>query len=139
MESQKICINNDCRVDSEINRLHSDFSRDYFETGRVEKVNLSRTIAHIPVSPIYKYRLFLDEVMIHSPPAKPLQPLIPLPNGGGGERLRINFHLAVKKEFVLGNLRLAFNVVRYMIIADITCVKCDVIIPPAPPCQGGTA
>jgi hypothetical protein len=77
--------------------------------------------------------------MIHSPPAKPLQPLIPLPNGGGGERLRINFHLAVKKEFVLGNLRLAFNVVRYMIIADITCVECDVIIPPAPACQGGTA
>jgi hypothetical protein len=46
---------------SEINRLHYDFSRDYFETGRVEKINLSRTIAHVPVSHIYKYRLILHE------------------------------------------------------------------------------
>lgn len=43
----------------EINRLHHDFSKDYFETGRVEKINLSRTIAHVPVPPIYKYRLTL--------------------------------------------------------------------------------
>jgi ppGpp synthetase/RelA/SpoT-type nucleotidyltranferase len=41
--------------------LHYDFSRDYFETGRVEKINLSRTIAHVPVSHIYKYRLILHE------------------------------------------------------------------------------
>lgn len=45
----------------EINRLHHDFSKDYFETGRVEKINLSRTIAHVPVPPIYKYRLTLHE------------------------------------------------------------------------------
>ncbi len=46
---------------SEINRLHYDFSKDYFETGRVEKINLSRTIANTPVSHIYKYRLTLHE------------------------------------------------------------------------------
>ncbi|NJM44942.1 MAG: GTP pyrophosphokinase [Alkalinema sp. RU_4_3] len=46
---------------SEINRLHCDFSKDYFETGRVEKINLSRTIAHVPAPHIYKYRLTLHE------------------------------------------------------------------------------
>jgi hypothetical protein len=46
---------------SEINRLHRDFSKDYFETGRVEKINLSRTITHIPVPHIYNYRLTLHE------------------------------------------------------------------------------
>jgi hypothetical protein len=46
---------------SEINRLHSDFSKDYFETGRVEKINLSRTITHVPVPHIYNYRLILHE------------------------------------------------------------------------------
>jgi hypothetical protein len=46
---------------SEINRLHSDFSKDYFETGRVEKINLSRTIAQVPVPHVYKYRLTLHE------------------------------------------------------------------------------
>ncbi|MEY2983497.1 MAG: hypothetical protein RLZZ568_114 [Cyanobacteriota bacterium] len=45
----------------EINRLHRDFAKDYFETGRVEKINLSRTIKHVPVAHIYKYRLILHE------------------------------------------------------------------------------
>ncbi|MEB3227307.1 MAG: hypothetical protein VKJ27_02900 [Synechocystis sp.] len=45
----------------EINRLHRDFSKDYFETGRVKKINLSRTIKHVPVAHIYKYRLILHE------------------------------------------------------------------------------
>lgn len=46
---------------SEINRLHRDFSKDYFETGWVEKINLSRTIVNVPVPHIYKYRLTLHE------------------------------------------------------------------------------
>lgn len=46
---------------SEINCLHCDFSKDYFETGRVEKINLSRTITHVPVPHIYKYCLTLHE------------------------------------------------------------------------------
>ncbi|WP_323011549.1 hypothetical protein [Castellaniella sp.] len=46
---------------SEINRLHHDFFRDYFETGRIEKINLSRTIQRVPVDHIYKYRLTLHE------------------------------------------------------------------------------
>lgn len=46
---------------SEINRLHREFSNDYFDTGRIEKINLSRTITHIPASHIYKYRLTLHE------------------------------------------------------------------------------
>ena len=46
---------------SEINRLHLEFSNDYFETGKIDKINLSRTIQHIPVPHIYKYRLTLHE------------------------------------------------------------------------------
>jgi ppGpp synthetase/RelA/SpoT-type nucleotidyltranferase len=46
---------------SEINRLHFEFSRDYFETGRMEQVNLSRTMVHVPESHIFKYRLMLHE------------------------------------------------------------------------------
>lgn len=46
---------------SEINRLHADFSRDYFETGKIAKLNLSRTIRQVPVTHIYQYRLTLHE------------------------------------------------------------------------------
>lgn len=46
---------------SEINRLHRDFSNDYFETGKIEKINLSRTIMHVSVPHIYTYRLTLHE------------------------------------------------------------------------------
>lgn len=46
---------------SEINRLHREFSRDYCETGKIEKINLSRTIAHVPAPHIYTYRLTLHE------------------------------------------------------------------------------
>ena len=44
-----------------INQLHYDFSDDYFESGKIEKVNLSRTIAKVPVPHIYTYRLTLRE------------------------------------------------------------------------------
>ena len=46
---------------SEINRLHRDFSNDYFETGKIEKINLSRTVAHVAVPHVYRYRLTLHE------------------------------------------------------------------------------
>jgi hypothetical protein len=46
---------------SEINRLHREFSNDYFETGKIEKINLSRIIKHVPAPHIYKYRLTLHE------------------------------------------------------------------------------
>tara|TARA_Y100000780_G_C13587113_1_gene379162 strand:- start:16 stop:579 length:564 start_codon:yes stop_codon:yes gene_type:complete len=46
---------------SEINRLHADFSRDYFETGKIAKLKLSRTIRQVPVAHIYQYRLTLHE------------------------------------------------------------------------------
>jgi len=46
---------------SEINRIHGLFSDDYFETKKIEKINLSRTIAKVPVEHIYKYRLILHE------------------------------------------------------------------------------
>ncbi|NJM31607.1 MAG: GTP pyrophosphokinase [Limnobacter sp.] len=45
----------------EINRLHREFSNAYFETGKIEKINLSKTIKHVPVPHIYKYRLTLHE------------------------------------------------------------------------------
>ncbi len=46
---------------NEINCLHSKFSNDYFETGKIEKINLSKTITHVPIENIYKYRLTLHE------------------------------------------------------------------------------
>ncbi|MEA1917974.1 MAG: GTP pyrophosphokinase [Campylobacterota bacterium] len=46
---------------SEINRVHKSFSDDYFEVGKIDKVNLSKTIKHISVPHIYKYRLVLHE------------------------------------------------------------------------------
>ena len=46
---------------SSINQLHLDFSRDYFETGQLDQVNLSRTISRVPVQHIYRYRLTLHE------------------------------------------------------------------------------
>lgn len=46
---------------SEINRLHRDFSNDFFETEKIEKINLSRTIKHVPHAHIYRYRLALHE------------------------------------------------------------------------------
>ena len=46
---------------SEINRIHSEYSQEYFETGKVQKINLSRTIANVPVEHIYNYRLRLHE------------------------------------------------------------------------------
>jgi hypothetical protein len=45
----------------EINRIHRLYSEDYFETGKVEKVNLSQTIAHISANHILRYRLNLHE------------------------------------------------------------------------------
>ena len=45
----------------EVNRLHRDFSKDYFEHGKIEKINLSKTIRHVPAAHIYKYRLTLHE------------------------------------------------------------------------------
>lgn len=48
---------------SEINRIHRDFSIAYFDTGTIEKVNLSRTISNVPAVHIYKYRLVLHEAI----------------------------------------------------------------------------
>ena len=44
-----------------INQLHFDFSQDYFESGLIDKVNLSRTISKVPREHIYRYRLTLHE------------------------------------------------------------------------------
>ena len=54
-------INQVKQLISEINRLHYQFSNDYFETGKIEKINLSRTITHVPTPHIYRYRLTLHE------------------------------------------------------------------------------
>ena len=47
----------------EINRIHAQYSQDYFETGKVAKVNLSRTLAHVPTEHILSYRLNLHEAI----------------------------------------------------------------------------
>jgi len=49
------------QIVSAINHIHQEFSKDYFETGAIEKVNLSRTISKVPVDHIFKYRLTLHE------------------------------------------------------------------------------
>lgn len=49
------------RLINEINKLHLDFSVDYFETGKIEKVNLKHTLNKVPVEHILAYRLNLHE------------------------------------------------------------------------------
>ncbi|MEX5398755.1 GTP pyrophosphokinase [Streptococcus sp. ZJ93] len=49
------------RLIAEINRIHLAFSQDYFETGKIEKVNLKHTFAKVPVQAILDYRLNLHE------------------------------------------------------------------------------
>ncbi|MBD1577649.1 GTP pyrophosphokinase [Vibrio sp. S11_S32] len=46
---------------NEVNRLHLQFFRDYFEAGRIEPMNLFCTISKVPVNHIYTYRLTLHE------------------------------------------------------------------------------
>ena len=58
MENTIACVK---EIISEINRIHAEYSRDYFETGKVSKVNLSRTIANVPPGHIYNYRINLHE------------------------------------------------------------------------------
>ncbi|KAE9534200.1 GTP pyrophosphokinase [Ursidibacter arcticus] len=49
------------RLIEEINKLHLAFSQDYFETGKIEKVNLKHTFAKVPTEHILAYRLNLHE------------------------------------------------------------------------------
>jgi len=42
-----------------INAIHLQYSKDYFETGKVQKINLSKTA--VPVEHILQYRLNLHE------------------------------------------------------------------------------
>lgn len=49
------------RLISEINRIHLEYSKDYFETGKVEKINLKHTFSKVPTKEILKYRLNLHE------------------------------------------------------------------------------
>ncbi|MER0123213.1 GTP pyrophosphokinase [Streptococcus sp. ZJ100] len=49
------------RLIAEINRIHLTFSQDYFETGKIEKINLKHTFAKVPVQAILDYRLNLHE------------------------------------------------------------------------------
>lgn len=51
------------RLISEINRIHLEYSKDYFETGKVEKINLKHTFAKVPTSVILSYRLNLHEAI----------------------------------------------------------------------------
>ena len=49
------------RLISEINRIHREYSTEYFETGKLQKVNLKHTFAKVPVDAILLYRLNLHE------------------------------------------------------------------------------
>ena len=49
------------RLITEINRIHREYSKDYFETGKVEKINLKHTFSKVPTTAILSYRLNLHE------------------------------------------------------------------------------
>lgn len=49
------------RLIREINRIHARYSADYFETGKVQKINLGQTLRHVPIEHILSYRLNLHE------------------------------------------------------------------------------
>jgi len=49
------------RLISEVNQIHRTYATDYFDTGRLEKVNLSRTIDKIPVNHILDYRTYFND------------------------------------------------------------------------------
>lgn len=49
------------RLITEINRIHREYSKDYFETGKVEKINLKHTFSKVPAKAILAYRLNLHE------------------------------------------------------------------------------
>lgn len=49
------------RLITEINRIHREYSKDYFETGKVEKINLKHTFSKVPTKAILSYRLNLHE------------------------------------------------------------------------------
>ncbi len=49
------------RLIGEINKVHVVFSEDYFETEKIEKINLKHTFDKVPVEHILAYRLNLHE------------------------------------------------------------------------------
>ncbi|ENX9639837.1 GTP pyrophosphokinase [Neisseria gonorrhoeae] len=51
------------RLIREINRLHAQYSQDYFETGKVRKINFSHTLKNVPTEHILSYRLNLHEAV----------------------------------------------------------------------------
>lgn len=46
---------------NEINKVHLTFFQDYFETNKIEKINLKHTLPNAPVQHILAYRLNLYE------------------------------------------------------------------------------
>lgn len=51
------------RLIREINRIHGQYSQDYFETGKVVKVNLNQSLPKVPIAHILSYRLNLHEAI----------------------------------------------------------------------------
>ncbi|MDQ8837667.1 GTP pyrophosphokinase [Streptococcus ruminantium] len=49
------------RLIDELNKIDRQFFVDYFETGKVKKINLKHTFAKVPTEPILLYRLNLHE------------------------------------------------------------------------------
>lgn len=49
------------RLISEINKIHLKYARDYFETGKVKKIELNRTLSEVSINDILKYRLNFHE------------------------------------------------------------------------------
>lgn len=45
------------RLIDELNKIDRQFFVDYFETGKVKKINLKHTFAKVPTEPILLYRL----------------------------------------------------------------------------------
>ena len=49
------------RLIREINLIHLKYSQEYFDKGKVNKVNLTKTLKHIDINDILQYRLNLHE------------------------------------------------------------------------------
>ena len=49
------------QIIAEVTKIQLNYARDYFETGKVKKVDLSQPLAEVSLSDILKYRLTLHE------------------------------------------------------------------------------
>ena len=94
------------RLIREINRIHGEYSQDYFETGKVQKINLSHTLKTVPIAPILPYRLNLHEALHDSLALADTHTLPPLPPVTTAESIydKVNRYLARENQYPVNNI-----------------------------------